>query len=72
LKRVALVFAVIWGVLGLLVNVLAVFGTCWANGFPECWSIVAGWYSPTNFWNLAAELVLFSPAIFATWYGQRP
>jgi hypothetical protein len=61
-----------WVTLAVLVNIVAIIGL-----FAAAPSFLAGWwrvteiYSPFNFWNAAAEIVLFLPAIGAAYWREH-
>jgi hypothetical protein len=71
-NRALLSFAMIWGSLGLLLNIVAIVGLfIGAGGFWAGWLRVTEIYSPFNVINWLAEVALFSPAIGALYWLQR-
>lgn len=66
-------FIWIWAGLVFALNLAAVAGMILsANSFWEAWSRIEDTYSPFNFWNLAAEIAVLSPALAAVlWRDSR-
>lgn len=65
-------FAVIWGCLAFIVNVIAIIGLfIGAGGFWAAWWRVTEIYSPFNVINWLSELVLISPALGALYWLER-
>lgn len=64
-------FIRIWIGFAILVNVLAIAGFFIADGFWGGLAAFADIYDPRNIWNVAAEVILLSPAFAAYWWKQR-
>ena len=72
MDRALTLFIRAWIGLAVAVNVVAVAGmVVSADGLWAGWQEVASVYSPFNVWNVAMELVLFSPAIGAYMWRER-
>lgn len=64
-------FIGVWAGFALLVNIVAVAGMFMTDGFWGGIGRVQETYSPFNIGNFIMEIVLFSPALLASWWLQR-
>lgn len=65
-------FIRLWVGFAILLNLIAIMGAfVGAPTLTHAMLQVADWYSPFNYWNWFAELLLFSPALMAYYWRQK-